>query len=220
MQQQDFSLFCSLSFLKNFKPIFSNFQKQIFQNVLLIGKSILTEFTRVKKRQKKGIWTIAIARKILDFSGIIKFKTKKIFFMAQQNTLSANIPYKTLIDLHKNYLLQKQKILSGVILKEETQSIWFKLDAVMRKFLNEVLSDPDVSGIRMYILQYPASQIYMDGEKIPQNPLDVNQMSIGIVTTRQEGTKHPDYPTSSSGIEMLVAPPLNHGALCPQQCNQ
>lgn len=134
---------------------------------------------------------------------------------------SGNIPYQVVLDLHNLYLQKKHPVLSaGLSVKEDTKSIWFELNKGMRDFLNEVLTDPKVSGIRVYFMAYPEQQTEMHGVKIPVDPNDVNQLTIGLVTTSNaaEG-KHPDYPETSEGFKMLVAPPMNHGELCPQKCD-
>ena len=159
---------------------------------------------------------------ITDFSVLIKFLNQKNHFMNQieEKDYSGNIPYKVLLDLHNLYLQKKHPVLSaGLSVKEETKSIWFKLDASMKSFLNEVLNDTNVSGIRVYLMAYPEQQTEMGGVTIPLNPNDVGQLTIGLVTTKADGGRNPDYPETSSGIKMLVAPPVNHGELCPQQCD-
>ena len=138
----------------------------------------------------------------------------------EEKDYSGNIPYKVVLDLHDLYLQKKHPVLSaGLSVKEETKSIWFELDTSMRSFLNEVLNDSVVSGIRVYLMAYPEKQIEMEGVNIPLDPNDVGQLTIGLVTTKADGGKNPDYPESSSGFKMLVAPPMNHGELCPTKCN-
>ncbi len=134
---------------------------------------------------------------------------------------SGNIPYQTILQLHDRYLQRKHKFLTTDLgTKEETKTIWFELNADMRNFLTEVLNDSDVSGIRVYFMAYPEKQIEIDGTLIPIDPNDVNQLTIGLVTTSNAaGGKHPDYPQSIGGVKMLVAPPMNHGELCPQKCD-
>lgn len=134
---------------------------------------------------------------------------------------SGNIPYQTVLDLHDLYLKQKHKVLSADLkTKEDTKSIWFELNAEMRNFLTEVLNDKDVSGLRVYFMAYPDKQTDFDGVLIPNNPMDVGQITIGLVTTSTSANgKHPDYPESSNNFKMLIAPPMNHGELCPQKCD-
>lgn len=166
-------------------------------------------------------------KSIAEFRGLIKSLNLKINFMtdSQKAAASGNIPYRVVLDLHNLYLQKKHPVLSTDLkTKEETKSIWFKLDATMRDFLNEVLNDKDVSGIRVYLMAYPEKQIEIeDGTLIPVDPKDVGQLTIGLVTTKAEGegedARNPDYPESSRGFKMLVAPPINHGELCPQKCD-
>lgn len=134
---------------------------------------------------------------------------------------SGNIPYQIVLALHDLYLQRKHKFLSTDLqTKEETKSIWFELNTEMRDFLNEVLNDKDVSGIRLYLMAYPATQTDFDGVIIPADLNDIGQLTIGMVTTTTSADgKHPDYPESSGGFKMLVAPPMNHGELCPQKCD-
>ncbi len=132
---------------------------------------------------------------------------------------TGNIAYETLMELHKRYLDNKHKLLPGNTHKGDTKSIWFKLDDSMRGFLTEVLRDEKVDGIRAYIIQYPQEQMIIGGEKIPQNPDDTNQLSIGFVTTSSAESRRRDYPGSITGNKLLVvAPPMNHGELCPRDC--
>ena len=161
-------------------------------------------------------------RMIADFSGVIKFKNLKTIFMTDisKAAASANIPYAVVQDLHQLYLNRKHKFLSTDLqTKEETKSIWFELNPEMRDFLTEVLNDKVVSGIRVYLMAYPAEQTIMHSVTIPADPADVNQLTIGLVTTKAAGGKHPDYPETGSGFKMLLAPPMNHGELCPTKCN-
>lgn len=139
--------------------------------------------------------------------------------MQNEQALTSNIPYRTLIDLNRNYIDGKHKVLSAQMTKDETKSIWFELDDTLKSFLTETLTDPKVTGIRMYILQYPKTQTEMDGSTVPVNMIDVNQLTVGIVTTEKVGSSQRDYPTSSSNTKLLFAPPVNHGSLCPQQCD-
>jgi len=140
---------------------------------------------------------------------------------SQKAAASGNIPYQTILQLHDRYLQRKHRFLTTDLgTKEETKTIWFELNADMRGFLTEVLNDSDVSGIRVYFMAYPEKQIDIDGTLIPIDPYDVNQLTIGLVTTKTDSQgKHPDYPESSNKVKMLVAPPMNHGELCPQKCD-
>lgn len=141
----------------------------------------------------------------------------------QKTTASGNIPYKLILDLHDRYLQGKHKFLSTDLqTKEETKTIWFELNAEMRGFLTETLNDKNVSGIRVYFMTYPKTQTLMEGVTIPVDANDVNQLTIGLVTTQAgdgTGRRHEDYPESATGIKMLLAPPMNHGELCPQKCD-
>ncbi len=139
--------------------------------------------------------------------------------MQNEQALTTNIPYRTLIDLNRKYIDGKHRILSAGMAKQETISIWFELDEDLRNFLRETLTDTKVTGVRMYFLQYPKTQITMDGNIIPEKLIDVDQLNVGIVTTEKVGEYHVDYPISSTKTNLLVAPPLNHGSLCPQICN-
>jgi hypothetical protein len=141
----------------------------------------------------------------------------------QKSANTGNIPYDVLLDLHNLYLSKKHGLLSAdLTTKEETKSVWFELDAGMRNFLKEVSSDPLVSGIRVYLMAYPEKQTIMHGVNIPVDPNDINQLTIGLVTTKAgdgTGRRHEDYPESKTGVKMLLAPPVNHGELCPQKCD-
>lgn len=132
---------------------------------------------------------------------------------------NGNIHYDTLLLLHQRYLDNKRKILNNGSQKEETKFIWFKLDTSMRSFLKEILADENVNGLKAYILQYPEHQTQMGAEIIPINPDDVNQLTIGFVTTKDDGGRRVDYPESiKTNSPMLLAPPMNHGELCPRIC--
>lgn len=141
----------------------------------------------------------------------------------EKKDYSGNIPYDVVMDLHKRYTSHKHRLLSAdLATKPETKEVWFELNQEMRDFLNEVLTDKDVSGIRLYFMAYPPQQTILHGVTIPIDPGDVNQLTIGMVTTKAgdgTGRRHVDYPESKSGMKMLMAPPINHGELCPQKCD-
>jgi hypothetical protein len=136
---------------------------------------------------------------------------------------SGNIPYDTLLALHEIYKQKKHHILSADLnTKQETREIWFELNQEMKDFLAEALKDGNVTGIRVYLMAYPDQPTVMDGTTIPVNPSDVSQLTVGLVTTKAgdgTGRRHVDYPESKNGTKMLLTPPMNHGELCPQQCN-
>jgi hypothetical protein len=136
---------------------------------------------------------------------------------------SGNIPYDVLMNLANRYSGHKHRLLSADLgSKPETKEVWFELNQQMRDFLTEVLTDKDVSGIRMYLMEYPSQQTIIHGVTIPIDPNDVSQLTIGMVTTKAgdgTGRRHEDYPETKSGIKMLLAPPMNHGELCPQKCD-
>lgn len=142
---------------------------------------------------------------------------------SEKLTPSGNIPYEVVMDLAARYVSHKHGLLSADLAsKHETKEVWFELNQEMRDFLNEVLTDKDVSGIRVYFMAYPPQQTIVHGVTIPIDPNDVNQLTIGFVTTKAgdgTGRRHEDYPESKSGIKMLLAPPMNHGELCPQKCD-
>ena len=97
--------------------------------------------------------------------------------------------------------------------------MWFELNDAMRDFLKKALEDPIVDGIRAYILQYPPKQTDMDGEVIPKNEDDVNQLSIGFVSTTQSAGGSVDYAKLSNDKKEGALPEaLNHGELCPRNC--
>ena len=141
---------------------------------------------------------------------------------------TGNIKYDTLLALHKNYLESKRKTLIGAHGKAETKFIWFPLDEAMRQFLEQVLTQPEVTGVKAYILQYPPVQTDYAGDKVPIKVEDVNQLTIGFVTTKSEGgSDMRDFPEADIKMNgnkdvpddiMVFAPPLNHGQLCPQIC--
>ena len=88
---------------------------------------------------------------------------------------SGNIPYKLLTELHSLYLSRKHKILSDDIsTKDETKEVWFELNDEMKNFLNEVLTDENVSGFRVYFITYPEKTTVMHGVSVPANSDDVN----------------------------------------------
>lgn len=132
--------------------------------------------------------------------------------------MSANISYKALQDLHQLYLKGKHRILSEPMGKEDTKSIWFELNDSLRQFLKDVLEKDGISGIRMYFLQNPNTQTEIDGELLPVDKLDVDQLSIGLVATKQLQGLSGDSSTTS-GTDDFEVPPLNHGTLCPQKCD-
>lgn len=139
--------------------------------------------------------------------------------MKQDTFVARPIPYQLLNDLHDNYIANKHKFLTTHFLKQETKSIWFSIDDIQH-FLDEIRNDTRVSGIRMYFIQYPERQTEMYGVQIPPDVNDVNQLSIALVTTKEEGTsRHPDYPESESSKLLILAAPYNHGQLCPTKCN-
>ena len=138
---------------------------------------------------------------------------------ANQKSAAASIPYKTLRSLHQNYLNGKHKLLPGNTAAGDTKSVWFELNDAMRDFLKKALEDPNVDGIRAYILQYPPKQTDMDGEVIPKNEDDVNQLSIGFVSTTQSAGGSVDYAKLSNDKKEGALPEaLNHGELCPRNC--
>lgn len=134
--------------------------------------------------------------------------------------MSANISYKTVQELHELYVKGKHQVLSKGMGKEDTKNIWFELNEPMRKFLTEVLQKDGINGIRMYFLQNPDSQMDMNGERIPANLDDVNQLSVGLVATKARETQSmsrdgdPEVP----GEDDPTVDPVNHGSLCPQIC--
>ncbi len=124
--------------------------------------------------------------------------------------MSATILYKTLKDLHDLYIDGKHKILSQPMTKEDTKNIWFELNTEMRTFLQSVLDAGDVTGIRLYFLQNPDPQTLINEKLMPTNPEDVGQLSVGLVATKTDGSSQVD-------IEQDIEP-INHGSLCPQNC--
>jgi hypothetical protein len=134
--------------------------------------------------------------------------------------MSATISYKTLQELHQLYVNGKHQILSRDMDKPDTKNIWFELNDSMRTFLKEVLENKDINGIRMYFLQNPKTQEEMNGELIPTNKIDVDQLSIGLVATKPRALASmstEDDPTTP-GEDDPTVDPLNHGTLCPQLC--
>jgi hypothetical protein len=131
---------------------------------------------------------------------------------------TGNINYDTLRDLHELYLNGKHKLLPGNTEEGETKFIWFELNASMRSFLEQVLNE-DVDGIKVYILQYPETQQEIRGEIIPKNADDLNQLTVGFVTTKMIDGQRVDYFESENQKKLMVlAPPMNHGELCPRLC--
>ena len=134
--------------------------------------------------------------------------------------MSANISYKTVQELHELYVKGKHQVLSQGMGKEDTKNIWFELNEPMKKFLTEVLQKDGINGIRMYFLQNPENQMDMNGERIPANIDDVNQLSVGLVATKAKETQSmsrdgdPEVP----GEDDPTVDPVNHGSLCPQIC--
>lgn len=159
----------------------------------------------------------------VDFRGLMKLIKLKNIIMNQTENLvpSGNIPYALMLDLHDIYLQGKHKLLSNDLQqKEDTKTIWFELNDEMREFLTATLNDHIVTGIRIYFMAYPNSQAQMHGMRIPSDPNDVSQLTIGLVTTSTDSEgKHPDYPETTSKIKMVIAPPINHGELCPNRCD-
>ncbi len=125
--------------------------------------------------------------------------------------MSAPISYDLMKDLHNLYLQGTYKVASAEIGKPDTQTAWFELNEEFRKFLEAVLKDGSgVSGIRMYLLQYPKDQDQMRDVLIPANKDDEQQLSLAFVATRLEAGRQVDIETE---IE-----PMNHSSLCPSFC--
>jgi hypothetical protein len=132
--------------------------------------------------------------------------------------IDSNIDYHIMRDiLHVNYLGEKHQKLSEIIGKEETKTIWFDINNI-RDFLTNILGDGAVTGIRVYLCGYGDEVISHPHGNIPHDDSFVNQLTIGFVATRQVGGRHLDYHTSESKQSLLVAPPQNHGELCPTKC--
>jgi hypothetical protein len=134
--------------------------------------------------------------------------------------MSAIISYKTLQELHTLYVNGKHQVLSKDLGKEDTKNIWFELNDPMRKFLKEVLEKDGINGIRLYFLQNPDTQTDMNGELIPENKIDVDQLCVGLVATKARATQNlnRDADPATTGEDDLTVDPINHGTLCPQLC--
>lgn len=130
----------------------------------------------------------------------------------------SSIEYQIMRDiLHANYLKKKHPILKGVNQKDETESIWFDIDKI-RPFLENILGDERVTGIRVYLCSYSDSVISEGTTKIPHKDSFVKQLTIGLVATRKVDGSQIDYHTSPTRKSLIIAPPQNHGELCPTSC--
>jgi hypothetical protein len=123
-----------------------------------------------------------------------------LFFMANLN-FTGNIPYKTLLDLHNFYLVKKHTILTQAMNKVETKTIWFELNQSFRDFLNELLTDPLVNGVRIYLCAYDDEVV----NGIPHRPQFVKQMTVGFVSTKDDHGRNVDYPNSTNKKNLTVA---------------
>lgn len=125
------------------------------------------------------------------------------------------IPYETLKEMHKTYCNGKKKLLDASLGKSETASIWFQM-AEFRLFLENLLSDRNISGIRTYFGVY-------DHHCPPPNSIHIGNLTVGFVGTVYNPAtgKHEDYHTSETNERKLVffvgPDAYNHGKICPPE---
>ncbi len=123
--------------------------------------------------------------------------------------------------------LGKQRLLSQVIGKEETKSIWFSFEQ-MQELWEEIIfqtvnNKKNVSGTRVYLTSY------QNGSRFEK------QMGLVFVLTENIGTeaspKHKDFfieeqsgfenrpnPTGADGKSIKILG-LDHGTPCPPDCD-
>ena len=139
--------------------------------------------------------------------------------MAKDPKFTANIPYDKLLELHQEYLDKKHSRLTRTAgNKKDTRTVWFELDASMRAFLSDLLTDTNVSGVRVYLCAYKDKVDNTGPTPIPHKPHYLKRLTVGFVATKNGGSgNHPDYPNSLTGANknFVMAPPQNHGELCP-----
>jgi len=150
--------------------------------------------------------------------------------MAKLKPKPAHLKPKSEIDKDIKYYrtgLGKHTLLSQVIGKEETKSIWFSFEQ-MQELWEEILfqtinNKKNVSGTRVYLTSYRAGSRF---EK---------QMGVVFVLTENIGTdespKHKDFfieeqsgfenrpdPTNEDGKPLVILG-LDHGTPCPPDCS-
>jgi hypothetical protein len=126
-------------------------------------------------------------------------------------TLSGSqIPYVRLLVMNRDYQF-KQDLLTRAIGKPETQSIWFAKDEKLVEFLQGLLNDESVSGIRVYLCNYSPDTIPPGTTVLNYS----NKLTVGMVGTKQNGEAHPDHPEAGTTKQFLAIDPYNHGKICP-----
>lgn len=124
------------------------------------------------------------------------------------------IPYVRLLVMNRDYQF-KQDLLSRHTGKDETQSVWFAKDEKLIEFLQGLLNDQSVSGIRVYLCNYAPDTIPPGTTARDYS----NKLTVGLVGTKQAGTPehptHPDHPEAGTTKQFLAIDPYNHGKICP-----
>lgn len=132
---------------------------------------------------------------------------------------TANIDYQKLLGLHQEYVVKKHpKLRASAGNKDDTKSIWFELNGSMKSFLNDILTDPNVSGIRVYLCAYKDNVDTTGPIPIPHKTNYLKRLTVGLVTTTPGITGgHADYPNSLAFADrsLVILPSQNHGELCP-----
>lgn len=123
-----------------------------------------------------------------------------------------NIPYKLLMELHRNYLPTHAE-LSKWKNKPESKSIFWELTDELRRYLAEILKEEnEVSGLRFYLCEYKNGHT-------PPGTSDEDygrKLTIGMVTTKKVGDKHVDQTGEEEKV-MFAQGGHNHGKICPPE---
>lgn len=122
----------------------------------------------------------------------------------------SGIPYVRLLQMQLDFA-EKQDLLSRQIGKDETRSIWFEKDDSLRAFLQGLLDDETVDGIRVYICNYSAITIPPGASPDHYK----NKLTVGMVGTMKVGKAHHDHPEAGTSKQFLAIDPYNHGKICP-----
>jgi hypothetical protein len=123
-------------------------------------------------------------------------------------------------------VIKKQSVLSQIIGKEETKSIWFSFNQIQEMWeeliYQTVGNKKDVSGVRVYLTSYLSGSTF------------AKQMGIVFVLTENVGSaatpKHKDFfieeqsdyrsrPEPLVSAAELTMLGLDHGTPCPPDCS-
>lgn len=137
------------------------------------------------------------------------------------------VPYNYIMKLKRHYEKRTKRVLTAV--KEfpnvdslsETSSIWFELGpqgdtTKLRSFLQDLLTDPVISGLRIYIGEYD-STTFPPGDNETKNDKKKykNKLTVGLVATKRVGNYERDIPEVDKSKSNLAVAPYNHGKICP-----